>query len=421
MRKLLIIAWREYYYNLRRPAFLFAAFGTPLIVVLSFFLSSGFGQSNTVDLTTYGQVGYVDLSDAQVLAAGVLPEEVPGLFVRYDNEESARAALEDGTLTAYFTLPAAYLRTGRVNLYSYDPVPENVVEQIDRLLLLNLSADLDNDIPIELIRNPAGSMLVELADSGRVINEGGIVFLVMLPLLFSVLLLLSSMTTSGFLMSGLVDEKSNRIIEVLVTSVTPMQLLAGKILGLCLLGLTQVLTLLGVGFAGLALAQRLDFLEGVIFPVDLAILGIIYYLLSYFLLASFMAGVGAVAGSEQESRQLSAIITFPFIFPFFFLAAFIIDPNSNFAVALSLFPLTAPMTVMLRVGLTAVPFWQIAVGIGLLALTVLLTMWLAARVFRWGLLLYGKRLNVREVIGMLRRRDTGQMATTAAHSTEGAS
>jgi ABC-2 type transport system permease protein len=260
-------------------------------------------------------------------------------------------------------------------------------------------------------------MQVRLADSGRVVDEGGIFFLLMLPLIFAILLMTSSVTTSGFLMSGLVEEKTNRIIEVLVTSVTPMQLLAGKIVGLCLLGLTQVLILIASGVIGLAVARRLEAIQDVIIPVDLAVLGIVYYLLSYFLLAAFLAGIGAVAGSEQESRQFSAILTIPFMLPLFVIVNFILDPNGPLPVILSLVPITAPMSMLLRIGITNVPTWQIVASLAILALTVLVTVWLSARMFRWGLLLYGKRLDLRQIARVILRRNGAQMATSAAHST----
>lgn len=421
MIKLLTVAWREYYYNLRRPAFLFAAFGTPIIIAASFFLGGAFGDDNNIeDLAAYGQVGYVDLSEAQVLAPEKKPEDQPDVFVRYEDEAAARAALDEGNLKAFFVLPANYLASGRLNLYSYESVPDNVKDLIDSFLLLNLSDGLETDIPIERVRDTVTDMTVKLADSGRVVDEGGLFFLLMLPMLFAILLMTSSFTTSGFLMSGLVEEKTNRVIEVLVTSVTPMQLLAGKILGLCLLGLTQVLILIISGFVGMVLAQRLDFLTDALIPVDMAILGIIYYLLSYFLLAAFLAGIGAVAGSEQESRQFSAFLTIPFMIPLFFIVNFILDPNGTGPVILSLIPITAPMAMMIRVGVTNVPTWQIIASLGILALTVIVTIWFSARVFRWGLLLYGKRLDLRQLLRVILRREDTQMATTVAHSVNSA-
>jgi ABC-2 type transport system permease protein len=240
-----------------------------------------------------------------------------------------------------------------------------------------------------------------------------------MPLFFATILLISSTTTSGFLMSGLVEEKTNRVIEVLVTSVTPMQLLTGKIVGLFLLGLTQILILLVIGFVGVVIAQQSDSTSSIVFPLDLVVLGIIYYLLSYFILASVMAGVGAIAGSEQESRQLSVFITLPFILPLFFIVNFFMDPNGNLAVFLSLFPLTAPMAVLMRVGITAVPAWQIILSILLMVITSVVLVWAAAKIFRWGLLLYGKRLNPLELLRVLLRRNPPAMVTSVPQSNEG--
>jgi ABC-2 type transport system permease protein len=410
LSKVWIVAWREFYFNLRRPAFLFAAFGTPAIIIGAVLLGAASGDDGATRLADYGAIGYVDASAEAVLSPGVIPDGLGEAFVAYPDEAAARAALDDGTLAAYFALPANYMASGRVNIYSDDDVPERVEEAIETLLVANLSAGIEADLPAARLANPVGESTVLLADSGRVVDEGGVVFLLLLPFMFALLLLISSLTTSGFLMSGLVEEKTNRIIEVLVSSASPMQLLGGKIVGLFALGLLQVIVLLGFGFGTLAVAQRLDFLTGIVIPADLVILGVIYYLLSYFMLAGLMAGVGAVAGSEQESRQISAFITLPFMLPLFFLTSFLLDPNGSLAVIFSLIPFTAPMAVLLRIGITAVPAWQVIASLLIMTLTALLITWLAARVFRWGLLAYGKKIApLRALRAVLRR---GEPAST---------
>lgn len=419
MNKLWTVAWREYYYNLRRPAFLFTAFGTPLIVVASILFSVASADDGVASLSDYGQVGYVDLSTEQILSQDIRPSEDSEQFVAYSDDGSARAALDAGELTAYFSLPDNYMATGRVNIYTYETIPEVLESTIKSFLIANLSADLETDLPIARVGQPVNDITVVLADSGREVNEGGVIFLLLMPLFFATILLISSTTTSGFLMSGLVEEKTNRVIEVLVTSVTPMQLLTGKIVGLFLLGLTQILILLVVAIVGIWIAQQSDSLSGIVFPLDLAVLGVIYYLLSYFILASVMAGVGAIAGSEQESRQLSVFITLPFMLPLFFIVNFFTDPNGNLSVFLSLFPLTAPMAVLMRVGITAVPAWQIILSILLMVITSVVLVWAAAKIFRWGLLLYGKRLNPLELLRVLLRRNPPAMVTSVPQSNEG--
>jgi ABC-2 type transport system permease protein len=212
-------------------------------------------------------------------------------------------------------------------------------------------------------------------------------------------------------MSGVVEEKTSRIMEILVTSVTPFQLLFGKIIGLGLLGLTQLVIWMAAGFVTLALGRNTTFLTGITIPPDLLVVGVVYFLLGYFLLASAMAGIGVVLGSEQESRQYAGIFGLLLAIPFFFITSFFTDPNGGVVTFLTLFPFTSPVSMILRMGFSAVPAWQLIASIVLLLLTALFMAWASARIFRWALLLYGKPPGIRELIRVIRRPPA--MATSA--------
>ncbi|MEZ4671655.1 MAG: ABC transporter permease [Anaerolineae bacterium] len=229
---------------------------------------------------------------------------------------------------------------------------------------------------------------------------------------------MSSNVTSGFLMNGIVEERTSRIMEILVTSVTPLQMLLGKILGLGALGLTQLVVWGIAGAVLIGAGQTLPFLKGVSFPLDMAVIFVVFFVLSYFLLASLMAGLGAVAGSEQESRQYSTVLSLVFVIPMIMITTFITDPNSPLAVALTFIPVTAPMTVLLRMGFGSVPLWQIILSLVILFASSVFVVWASARVFRWALLLYGKRITVREIWRVIRYSPEG--AVSQAHAAEGA-
>ena len=156
--------------------------------------------------------------------------------------------------------------------------------------------------------------------------------------------------------------------------------------------------------------------RGCVLQLALAIAFVVYFILSYFLLASLMAGLGAIAGSEQESRQYGGIISLLFIIPFFLIGTFIDDPNGSLPIALTLIPFTAPMTALLRLGLTSVPPWQIIASLLILLVTSAFVVWASARVFRWGLLLYGKRPTPRELWCVV--RSSPRAATVVAHADE---
>ncbi len=404
MHKMWLVVKHEYLTNIRRRSFLFVAFGVPIFTIVMMAVVFGLIINNETDTTQLGTIGYVD-------QAGVLAQQIdkPENFSAYDTEAAARAALDAGTIGAYFILPPNYMTTGTVNAVATSGVPDALQGDINTYLRANLSTGMDPAIANRL-KAPLNTSLKAL-DTGRVINESGMIGLILVPLIFVMIFLFASQTTSSYLMSGVVEEKTNRIMEILVTSITPFQLLMGKIIGLGALGLTQLVIWIIGGVITMRFAQGTEFLNNLVIPPDLLIVALIYFLLGYFMLSSVMAGIGAVIGSEQESRQLSGIFTLVMVIPFFAITSFINDPGGVAVTFLTLFPLTSPISVILRMGFGAIPMWELLLSMALLFLTGVLVAWASARIFRWALLLYGKRPGVRELIRVIRRAPS--MATTA--------
>jgi len=403
--KIWLIIKHEYLTNIKRRSFLFGAFGAPIVSLGLMVLVFGLIINNESDIETLGIIGYVDQS-------GVLEAQTdrPEQFQAYETEEAARADLDAGIIGAYFVLPPDYMETGTVRIYSNTGIPDALEDEIDSYLRANLGTGLAPEIA-ERIKAPVETSLMAL-DTGRVLQSDSLIGLVLLPLIFVIVFLFASQTTSGYLMGSVVEEKTTRIVEILVTSVTPFQLLMGKIIGLGLLGLTQLVVWIAFGYIALNFGQASDALKGITIPTDMLVVSVVYFLLGYFLLASVMACVGVIAGSEQESRQYAGIFSLIIVVPMFFIMSFITDPDSTLVTFLTLFPLTSPISVLLRMGFGTVPTEQLILSIALLALTALVVAWASARIFRWGLLLYGKRPSPRELLRVIRQ--PAVMATTAS-------
>ena len=407
MNKALLVARREYMFNLRRPVFLFAAFGAPLISVFAMFLVVAVISSSEATVSDLGQIGYVD-------QAGVLAEaiEQPETFVAYDEADAAAEALAADELGAYFILPENYLDSGTVQLHTNLRVSEDLYDVIDEFLIANLSPRVADETLRERVLDPV-EMIVNIQDSGRQVSETSFLGIIIVPMVFALVFFLSMQTTSGYLMSSVVEEKSNRIMEILVTSIKPLELLVGKIAGLGALGLTQLAVWLAAGTLLLQVGQGADFLMGVSLPLELVLVSIVYFFLSYFLYASLLAGIGVSLGSEQESRQYAGLITLLGILPFFFIFTFFTDPDSLLITALTLIPFTAPLTVILRMSLSTIPAWQFILSLVLLVATTGFLMWASARVFRWAMLMYGKRPTPRELWRVIRGRNQTRFRTVA--------
>jgi ABC-2 type transport system permease protein len=411
MNKALMIARREFVHNLTRGGFLFAAFGVPLIVVILLFVVFAVISDTQDNTERIGAVGFVDQS-------GVLMDavSVPQDFAAYQTVEAARAALDSDAIGAYFVVPADYLEAGEVQIVSDGSVPQALRDQFDAFLIANLGRDLQ-PAQIDRLIEPINNTILTL-DNGRRLESEAVVGLFFAPFIFVFVFLIGSQTTSSYLMSSIVEEKSSRIMEILVTTVTPIQLLFGKILGLGALGLVQLAVWVAGGLIALNLGQGIPALRGVTIPPDLIGVGLVYFMLGYFLLSSIFAGVGAVTNTEQESRQIAGIFSLLFSIPFFFIVQLITDPDGPLMTFLTLFPFTAPITVMMRLGFGSVPTEQLILSIVILLLTTLVVVWASARVFRWALLLYGKRPNLMQILSAIRRAPT--MATTASAPVENA-
>jgi ABC-2 type transport system permease protein len=200
------------------------------------------------------------------------------------------------------------------------------------------------------------------------------------------------------------EEKENRLIEVLLSSVSTRQLLFGKVLGLGAAGLVQVAVWLVSLPLLLALASSVfgGFFSGIQIPANFIVLGLVYFLLGYALFAVLSAATGAVSPSAKEGQQLASIYTLLSVAPLWFSSTLILFPNSPVWVALSIFPITAPVVVMFRLGLTAIPAWQVAVSIAVMLLFTTGMLLVAVRIFRTYLLMYGKRPGLGVILRSLR-------------------
>ncbi len=214
-------------------------------------------------------------------------------------------------------------------------------------------------------------------------------------------------------MGSVVEEKTSRIIEVLVSSLRPFQLLAGKVLGVGAVGLFQFLIW---GVSAWALIRHRDVVLGVVgidvptgsgfrLPdVSAATLAIIvtFFLLGYFLYAAMFAAVAAMSSSEAEARQAQTPVVMLLVLPSILLIGILQQPDSGLAVTLSLMPFSSPIAMPVRWAAAHVPFQEVAASIALLIVALWSVTWIAARIYRVGILMYGKRPNLRELARWVR-------------------
>jgi ABC-2 type transport system permease protein len=403
VNKTLLIFRHEFLHTIKRVGFIIMTLIVPVIALLAigiFQLVSANAGPAVVETTTIGYVDEAGGFDSYTTQANIE-------LVSFDTQDEATAVLISGDVAEYFIIPADYTSTGVINRFTLTrelETPTTTITALKNFLTSNL---LEGKVPadtIELVEKSLSLITTRLTETGEVATEQGGFGNVIIPGIFSLLLALSLQLSCVYLVQGLGDEKEGRLIEVLLSSVNTRQLLVGKVLGLGTAGLVQVI----VWLASLPLLLNLasstfgGFFSTIQLPANFIVLGIVYFILGYALFAALSAGVGAISPSAREGQQLIPIFTLLLFVPLWFSSILFAFPNSPLWLVLTILPVTAPIAVMLRLGVTGVAAWELGVSIAVLALSIILIMFLAIRAFRVYLLMYGKRPNLGEVIRSLR-------------------
>jgi len=214
----------------------------------------------------------------------------------------------------------------------------------------------------------------------------------------------------AIIMRGVIEEKNSRVVEVILSSLRPFELMVGKILGIGAVGLTQysIWALFGVAASKYSRSMLSSFIR---LPLDFKLPSIpsyifvyfvVFFILGYFLYATFYAAVGSMVNSEKEAQQLLFPITMALVIPIMLIMFIMRSPDSTFSVVLSIIPFFAPILMLLRICILLPPFIQVGGSILLLMLTILLMIWLTAKIYRVGILMYGKRPNFAEIVKWVR-------------------
>lgn len=415
MRNIFLVAFREFWQRLRTRGFVLTTIGLPIILLLvvggSALLGNGeeaeIGEDSLADGELPTAVGYVDQADLIERLPPSLPEE---LFVPFPDVASANAALlgeeqevtdpsvESSTqidIDAYYVIPPDYRESGGVQYVSRElPSGQPETGLFDRLLLANLLPDV-SESELTRLREPFQSAqleIVQLGPQGEEATEGNmftpflLVMVVMIPLFMS----------GGYLLYSLTQEKSNRVMEILLISLKPRDLLAGKLLGLGVLTFVQYVAWATIGLGALFITgQTLDSLLGTLNLSGIeVVLFILYGLGGYWLYAGIMAGIGALSPDLESSRTWTFVITLPMLIPLYLWVSITSAPQGPLAVTLSFIPFSSPLAMLMRMASTTVPEWQVITSLALLVLTAAGIVWLMARLFRVQTLLSGESFSV---------------------------
>ena len=395
--KLARIAAHEYRRNVFKLSFLLTLLSVPLIVALNvgigFYLESR-GNDNA-------PIGYVD---ATGLFADPVPVPVSGSrepleFHPFPTQEEARAALESGQVQAFFVVPADYVQTRDMTLFYFEEPSGSTTRQLYDFVQANLLADRPANIARRAVLIGEG-VTVRSLDGRREVPSGGPSFDIIMPMLIGLAFIFLLLMNAGYLMQAVVEEKENRTMEVLVTSVSPGQFIGGKVMGVVAIGLTQLATWVVVGVLAVVVAASagIAWFQDASLDWQLMLTTVALAIPVYVFAAALMTAIGATTTSAQESQATGAIFFILHVVPLYLAWLIIKTPNALLPTVFTFLPFTALLTMILRNIFASVPLWQVGVAVVLQVLYALLALWLAGRAFRLGMLQYGQRLNWRKLL-----------------------
>jgi ABC-2 type transport system permease protein len=402
MNRTLLIFKHEFRKTLKRTGFIILTLIVPLLALLGIgifhFVSGITGPPAEVT-----KIGYVDEMGGfdQIVSQGNYD------FIRYDTQATATQALLNKEVPQYFIIPREFVSAGTINIYSTQRSlgpSQATTTAIQQFLTTNLLTGKVSTEVITRVETSLNIIPVTLTSTGTLAPQQGGYANFIVPGLFSFMLALSLMFSSIYILQSLAEEKENRLMEILLSSVSTRQLLTGKVLGLGTAGLVQVI----IWVVSLPLLLNLasgsigGFLNNIQVPISFWILGVVYFILGYAVFAVLSAAVAAITSTLQEAQGLSTIYTLFNVAPFWFFSLIILFPTSPVWVVFTIFPFSAPVLTMIRLGITGVPAWQLAASLIVLILFILGGLWLAARLLRVYTLMYGKRPKVGNIIRNLR-------------------
>ena len=400
-----IIKW-EFINRIKTKLFIFTTFVLPILIGGMTYLPTILIDLEPENSTNVGLVYSDDISllvkrfQNQTYSGLTLKNGLPQFqFIRFGSEEEALDSVLNNRIDAYMYIPSSILDTGKVSYYSRSLSNIKIYTNLRRVLnqLVVEQRMLNQNIDLALVKSlnkKIDFQTFELDDFGEA-SKGNEFSSFLVPYLFLMILFMTVFMSGQLLLRSVMEERTSRTIEILLCSVTPDELMRGKILGLGALGTVQMLFYLIMGllatkYKGWAMIEYSQI------PFFL-----IYFLTGYLFYAAIFAALGTFFTSEQEAQQSSGIISIIAVLPIAFASYFISNPGSSFTIASSYFPPLTPFIMIIRLGTESVGMNEIFLTTVLMVFSCWFLLKIAGKIFRTAILLYGKKITIKEVLNWI--------------------
>lgn len=406
MHKTLTIVRWEYLTRIRSKWFIISTIIFPLIIAVSMFMP---GVLMTTEEDEAKIIGIIDETkvlftpvEAQLQADYLLKDKTPkyqiinlGMSDPEQAKQQATALLDSAIIHAFLVIPADVWDSNRVYYYAKNVANYRDQGELDRTItrIIRSCKMKEAGLPERLVDQvlaPIDFQVRKFTASGEE-QEASEMVAMLMPMLYVLMLFFAIFTSAQILMRSVLAERTNRLVEILLSSVTPRQLMSGKIIGLGLLGLTQLAIYLGMAIIATEY-KGLDLIN-----LTNVTLFLIYFILGYLTYAAIFGTLGSLFDNEQDAQSAVSIFSLICVLPIMLSSYVIANPQSLATIILSYIPIMTPFFMILRMGIYMPAWWEIISTVAILLLSVWLLMIAAGKVFRTAILIYGKRPTLPEI------------------------
>jgi ABC-2 type transport system permease protein len=421
MKKMLLVVRREYLDRVKKKSFLIGTILGPVLMALLIFapaLLFKFSPETQTSISVMDFTGEV-YEQMEASLVDTLEDGTAKFALRRAEadstilEETLRVLnleVEEDAIDGYVIIPADIIESGKATFYGKRIGDIKTIERFENALSgvvigMRLSSrGLDYD-EVQKLVNEVDLETMQVTDGGTE-RKGGFDFVFMSSYLFIMMLYMTILMWGVAVQRSIIEEKNNRVIEVLLSSLRPSDLMFGKIFGIGAVGLTQyaIWGLFGTLMTAYGLAMGGPVAE-IVSNLSFATLGffILYYVLGFLFYATLFAGIGSVCNTDQEAQQMQSPVVLCLVFTLLIPMMVVQRPDSIFSTVVSLIPMFTPIVMFMRTNVLMPPLWQIALSIVIMIVSIRIAGGLAAKIFRTGILMYGKKPDARELLKWLRR------------------
>lgn len=442
MKKILLIISREYLTRVKKKSFWILTILVPVLLA-SLYAVPIYMAMKPQEKSTVMVVDDTGLFDGAFKSSKEIVYRSAGSV-----DYAQRRMEEEDSVTAVIYIPARETTIpGDAFLYYKGKVPSanlqsDVSEQLQSHLRTVILQDVHGITQEEFDKVNSTRIKVHTKDleTGK---EGFLKIKMVIGMVLSVIIFFVVFTFGSQVMTGVSEEKTSRIVEVIMSSVKPFQLMMGKVVGIGLVGLTQFalwIVLSMVGLVGIqaanpdlfeaakarqnmtevatkgidateqmqaladapAVTEMVQGLTAINFPLIISMF-LVFFILGYLFYGTLFAAIGALVDSDTNAQQFSLPVTIPLLLTMIMMPAMLNEPSGSLSVWMSMIPFTSPMAMMIRIPF-GIPLWQAAVSVGLLAISVPLSTWVAGRIYKRGILLYGKKITYKDIFSWFKKK-----------------